>query len=157
MGHLFYCRYLDGKLVSETVSQTWNNAINTAFVRLFSWMVAGAAGASFTQLLWHYLRVKPTKISTIDSLFTLASTPLNLVNLDNLLYSPVLWLFGALFPLISVATTFPPGALIVGAISSIRSGPIDITALDAAYRGNGTMVDLWENAMFLTGSDGEYR
>jgi hypothetical protein len=158
LAHFLYCHFLHEKRIADTITQERNSQINNAFTQLFSWTLAASASAAFTQLFWSYLRTKPVKVSTIDALFTLTSSPWNLFNIDGLKYAPILWLFGALFPSISIAVILPPGALVVGLLPRNHNlTGMTISSLDVGFRGNGTVAGMWENAMFLEGGDGEYR
>jgi hypothetical protein len=156
-GNYLYCRRLDRRPVGETVKQAWNNSIVVAFVRVFSMALTGSASAAFAQLLWWFLRRKPLALERIDSAFSLISSPLSLLHVGLLRALPIIWFFGLLFPLISVAAIFPPGALVVQILWSQNSTMMRVPTLDVAYRGDNTPISFFDNAMFMTGPDGDYQ
>lgn len=157
IGHYFYCWFLDRKFVGDTIPQSWNNAISMSFARVFSTALAASASTAFTQLLWWYLRRRPLPLSKIDALFTINSSPLNLYQLSLLKAVPLLWSLGLLIPLISVATIFPPGSLVVDQLPDSHTNSTMVPTLNVDNRGNGSAVEFFSHAMFTHGADGEYR
>ncbi|KAF2642206.1 hypothetical protein P280DRAFT_296628 [Massarina eburnea CBS 473.64] len=157
VAHYLYCRFLDQKFVQDTIPQSWNNGISIAFARVFSTTLAASASPAFTQALWWFLRRKPLALNKIDAFFQLNSSRVNLYQLGLLRAVPVLWFFGLLFVLIPVATIFPPGSLVVQQLPLTQNTTAQVPILDVDYRGNGSAIELFENAMFLSGPDGDYQ
>jgi hypothetical protein len=156
VAHYLYGHYLDQKFVDNTIPQSWNAAISVAFARAFSVTLAASASAAFTQLLWWYLRRKALTLSKIDALFSLNTSPLRLFEVGLLTTTPLLWFFGLLLPLISIATIFPPGSLVVQQLPDLQQTMAQVPVLDIDYRGNGSAAALFENALFSHGIDGTY-
>ncbi|KAF3034870.1 hypothetical protein E8E12_002286 [Didymella heteroderae] len=156
VAHFLYCHFLDQKFVDETISQSWNAALSVAFARAFSVTLAASASAAFTQLLWWYLRRKAMSLSKIDALFSLNTSPLRLYELDLLATTPLLWFFGLLLPLISVATIFPPGSLVVQQLPDVRQSVMQVPTLDVDYRRNDSVAAFFEHAVFQGDIDGNY-
>ncbi|KAJ4984387.1 hypothetical protein SVAN01_10094 [Stagonosporopsis vannaccii] len=154
--HYVYCFYLDHKPVYTTIPQSWNNALSVAFAHLFATALATSASTAFTQLLWWYLRRRSLSISKIDALFSLNCSSSNLYQLGILKSIPVLWFFGLLVPLISVATIFPPGSLVVQQLPRTYEKTTSMYTLDIDNRGNGSAADFLAYALFELGVDGEY-
>jgi hypothetical protein len=88
--HLFY-RNLDGTDVPTTnvfrynggagVSpQRFNTSVGTAFAFLVKSALQLAVTGAYVQALWRSLKLKKLKISTVDSGFSVASNPLELLN-----------------------------------------------------------------------------
>lgn len=157
IGHYIYCLKLNQRPVDSSVPQSWNSFISLAFARVFSVLLATSASAAFTQLLWRYFRSHHLSVSKIDALFSLNTGPLKLYRLDLLLSVPVLWTFGLFFALIPIATLFPPGALEVNLLAYSQKSHITVPTLNIDYHGNGSAVAFFQNAMFTSGFDGEYR
>ncbi|KAI0604355.1 hypothetical protein TUN205_11399 [Pyrenophora tritici-repentis] len=157
VGHYCYCLYLNRKFVEDTIPQDRNTAISMSFARLFSTALATSASTAFTQLLWWFLRHRSIPLSKIDALFSINSSPLNLYRLSILKAVPLLWVLGLVIPLISVATIFPPGTLVVQQLPELRNQSFEVPILDVDDRGNGSAVEFFSNAMFTHGGDGEYR
>lgn len=155
--HYIYCRHLDNKFVESTIPQSWNNAFAIIFARVFSTALAASASTAFTQILWWYLRRRALTLSDIDALFSINCSPIHLYQVGLIKVTPLLWIFGLLIPLISIATIFPPGSLVVQQLPDIRSDIGMVPTLDVDYRGNNSAVDFFSYAMFDHGNDGEYR
>ncbi|PVH99348.1 hypothetical protein DM02DRAFT_472655, partial [Periconia macrospinosa] len=154
--HYVYCRLLNGKPIEDTIRQSWNNSIALIFARSFSIALAASASKAFAQVLWWYLRRKPMPLSKIEALFSLNSSPLCLYQLGLLKLVPVMWLFGLLFPIISIATIFPPGSLVVQQLPFYPNDTMIIPTLDTDFRGNGSAEDFFRYAMFARTGDGGY-
>lgn len=157
VGHFLYCLFLNSRTVAETIPQTWNNAISVTFAHLFSATLAASASTAFTQLLWWFLRRRSLSLAKVDALFALNSSATNLYRLSILKAVPVLWFFGLVIPLISVATIFPPGSLVIRQIVFETDLESTMPTLNINNRGNGSAADFFEYAMFSLGTDGEYR
>jgi len=149
--HYFYAWYLDKKFVANTIPQNWNAQVSTLLVQLFSWILTASCGVSFTQFLWYYLRRKPAKISTIDTLFDLPNSPWKLFDFGSLRYAPILWLFGIHLMTIPIAANFATGVLSVTSYSTLQESPtsMELRTLDVDFRGNGTYAALISESMFL--------
>lgn len=147
-----------GRVIEDTgVSQEWNNAVTQIFARAFSISLAASASPAFAQLLWWYLRRKALPLDQIEALFQINFGPLNLYQVGLLKVVPVLWFFGLVFPLIPIATIFPPGSLVVEQLPWPGDSMVSIPTLDIDYRGNGSITDFYKYAMFDTMPDGEYK
>ncbi|EXK77614.1 hypothetical protein FOQG_17689 [Fusarium oxysporum f. sp. raphani 54005] len=157
IGHYSYFQYLHLKSVRETVPQDWNNSIAIAFTRIFSWALVGSVAAAYTQLLWWYLRRKPLRATTVDALFAIISSPVNLLKSNVVKSATVLWFIALLAPLIPIVTTLPPGALIVHNLRYLAEREQKVSTLDVDFRGNKSAVELFKHMMFSVGGDGEYR
>lgn len=157
VAHYEYYRRLDQRAVEYTIPQNWNNGISVAFIKAFSMTLAASASPAFTQLLWWFLRRKPVALEKIDAIFSLNTSPLNLYKIGLLRTLPVLYFFGVLFPLISVATIFPPGALIVQPLWTTNSSTIRVPTLDVNFRGNNTPIEFFDNLYNMVDPDGNYQ
>jgi hypothetical protein len=148
----------NGRPIKDTgISQERNNAITQVFARAFSITLATSASPAFAQLLWWYLRRKALPVEKIEALFQLNFGPFNLCQLGILKVVPLLWFFGLLFPLIPIATIFPPGCLVVEQLPWPKTSMASIPTLDVDYRGNGSASDFFKYAKFSTMPDGEYK
>ncbi|KAF2144859.1 uncharacterized protein K452DRAFT_305825 [Aplosporella prunicola CBS 121167] len=141
LGNYLFFNYLDGRLVEDSLSQSWVAAMSTAFVRVYSVLLTTSLGTAFAQLLWRRMRLKAHRVSTIDSLMSLTRNPLRLFCWDVLFHAPFLWIFGLLLTLIPIGTVLPPGALVVHSRSRIIHTDVVVPTFDPAYLGNG----LWED------------
>ena len=157
VAHYVYYRHLDRQAVESTIRQSWNNGISVAFVRIFSMTLATSASSAFTQLLWWFLRRRPIALKKIDAVFSLNTSPLNLYQVGLLRTLPTLWVFGLLFPLISITTIFPPGALVVQQLWTHNSSLMIVPTLDVNFRGNNTPIEFFENAFHMDDPDGNYQ
>ncbi|KAJ4401850.1 hypothetical protein N0V91_007633 [Didymella pomorum] len=113
-----------------------------------------SASTAFTQLLWWYLRRRSLSVSKIDALFSLNSSSSNLYQLGLLKAVPVLWLFGLIIPLISIATIFPPGSLIVDQSPNNYTEPLKLYTLDIDNRGDGSVDNFFAFAYFVIDNNG---
>jgi hypothetical protein len=157
VAHFLYCHYMDQRFVESTIPQNWNNALTVVFARAFSTALAASASAAFTQLLWWYLRRKALSLSNIDALFSINTSPLKLYDLNLLSTTPILWFFGLLIPLISIATIFPPGSLVVQQLPDTQRNIAEVPTLNLDYRGNQTKEAFFEHAVFAHDVEGQYQ
>ncbi|KAL1602109.1 hypothetical protein SLS59_004794 [Nothophoma quercina] len=147
---------MDRRFVDYTIRQSWNNALSVTFAHLFATALATSVSTASTQLLWWYLRKKSPSVSKIDALFALNSSSSNLYRLGVLKSIPVLWFFGLLIPLISVATIFPPGSLVIGQLPDFENSTDWVYTLDIDNRGSGNASDFFSHATFEINTNGEY-
>lgn len=94
-------------------------------------------------------------MSKIDALFHLNASPIYLWRVDLITSTPALWFFALFFPLIAVATAFPPGSLIIQQLPEQTIKMESVPILDVTYLGNGTLENMLQNAMFDIG-DSDY-
>ncbi|KAI8932386.1 hypothetical protein NX059_010573 [Plenodomus lindquistii] len=157
VGHFVYCYMLDKETVGSTIPQRWNSTISVAFANIFASALAASASTAFTQLLWWYLRRRSLSLSRVDSLFSLNASPLALIQVGILKVVPILWFFGLVIPLISIATIFPPGSLVVQQLRTDTNQTMEVPTLNVDNLGDGSAIEFFETSMFSQGSDGEYR
>jgi hypothetical protein len=154
IAHFVYCQYLDEKFVYDTLPQSWSSVVSNALAHLFAAALVTSASTAFTQLLWWYLRRRSLSVSKIDALFSLNSSSSNLYQLGLLKAVPVLWLFGLIIPLISIATIFPPGSLIVDQSPNNYTEPLKLYTLDIDNRGDGSVDNFLAFAYFVIDNTG---
>lgn len=82
---------------------------------------------------------------------------MQLFSWDMLQVTTFLWFFGLVLQLIPLATIFPPGALIVLPQLAPTTENVSVPTFDVRYRGNGSLNAMYNNALFLAGSDGWYK
>lgn len=114
---------------SAKVPQSWVATISTALVFAFRSSLGSALLIAFTQQIWKLFRHKPLKgtfpalillltrltpiVSTIDLLYTVLSSPVNLFYPELAISAPLEFLFALVFWSLPIATIFPPGALVI--------------------------------------------
>lgn len=145
---------LDDSEEASTIRQSLVTSISTAIGRIFSVCVSFALGLSYTQILWNKLRSTSTRISTIDTLFSIQSSGTNLLRLDSLKVAPGLWFLGLFLLLVPLGTIFPPGAIVVVPAPDPQSYTMSLPTYDFDYRGNSTSFsNLASHALFTLSSD----
>lgn len=154
--HYYYGHQLDGRFVDESIPQSWNTALSVAFAHVFATALATSVSTSYTQLLWWFLRRRSLSVSRIDALFSLNSSALNLYRLSLLKTTPALWFCGLLIPLISIATIFPPGSLVVQQLPYTYDRPTYVSTIDVKYRGDGSALDFFDKSMWQNDLNGSY-
>lgn len=156
--HYIFFDFLNTREVdSILLPQSWVSPISTALGRVFSLSLGISLGTAYVQL-WHRLRRSPTKIGIIDKLFSMQSNPSKLFSLSVIRTSPLLWRFAVFLPLIPIATIFPPGAITVVSVAKVDRFSSTVPTYDFYYRGNNdSYQNFANNALFLMGSDGEFR
>jgi hypothetical protein len=82
--------------------------------------------------------------------------PLSLLNWDAVRVMPLLYLCAFGTWIVGIAIIFPPGGLIVRSEDLNQSNFIQIPVFDPSFRGDGTLGDLQENAIFTISDTGEY-
>jgi hypothetical protein len=155
-GHLLFFRFLDGERVSDHIPQAFVSAISTAFITAFSACLILALSYSMTQILWYLLRSYSMRLSTIDSLFSITTSPSNLCSRDVVRNAPLMCLCALVRWCIPVAMIYPPGALIVVSHPFYQTRNMTVPTFSAAYRGNGTYGGLVDNDLFQTDDFGGY-
>lgn len=124
---------------------------------MFATALVTSASAAFTLLLWWYLRRRFLSISNIDALFLLNSSSASLFRLSILRAILLLWFFGLLILLISVATIFRPGSLVVDQLPSDYNETTKVYTLNVNNHGNGSVSQFFEHAMFEIDTTGRYK
>lgn len=87
---------------------------------------------AFTQYLWYLLRQAPLKVSTVEALFSMRSSPKALFDSASVIKASPLVLITAVIWLIPIATSFPPGSLTVVAGSRTDVVSIDVPTFNAS-------------------------
>ncbi|CAI6338365.1 unnamed protein product [Periconia digitata] len=154
LAHYLYCRAIDRKLVQDSIPQSWNSVLSVLFAQGYSIHLAASGSQAFTQIMWWYLRRRSLSVSKIDALFHLNASPIYLWRVDLLAITPALWFFALFFPLIAVATAFPPASLVLQQLPKQDTSMGQVPMLDVMDLGNGTLDDMYRNAMFSTSSKG---
>ncbi|KAF7888207.1 uncharacterized protein EAF02_002748 [Botrytis sinoallii] len=112
--HLFLFIYISGKAADgedRVAPQTYISTASNILANAFSFFLKTALGTSFVQYLWRLLRVQSMKISTIDTLFGLKSNPFQMLTGAAIRAAPVLSVLSIMMASMTVAVSFPPGAI----------------------------------------------
>jgi hypothetical protein len=142
--HYVYYQHLDQRFVASTVPQAWNNAFSITFSRIFSTIPATSASKVLIQILWWSLWHRAMFLSDIDALLSFNCSPLNLCRPGLLSAAPIFWIFGLLTLLISIATIFPPGSIVIKQLPHYRSEAALAPNLDIDCRGHDSTIESWE-------------
>lgn len=110
--HLLTFKYLDGKQ-TDGIPQSYVTTASSIMANLFGASLTAALAIAFTQWLWRLMRRTPTKVATIELLFTIRTNPFLLFRPAVIRCTPVLFLCALLTWSIYIATSLPPGALTV--------------------------------------------
>jgi hypothetical protein len=83
ISHFVLFDQLHGSIASDEqarISQTWVTALSLLLVTIFKASLLGSVGIPSTQYLWRVLRGRPLAVSTVESLFQMRQTMLELFN-----------------------------------------------------------------------------
>lgn len=95
-------------------------------------------------------------IGTIEDLRRMPHDPMSLLNWQAFRFMPLLSTCAGATWLVGIATISPPGRLIVPSHDFQTSKLMDIPVFNTGFRGNGTVLDLQNNALFTLLDTGEY-
>ncbi|KAL9106358.1 MAG: hypothetical protein Q9227_008627 [Pyrenula ochraceoflavens] len=111
--HLFYT-YLHGRDVSVApFSQQTNLNAGTIFAFLVKAALAAAVGTAYNQVLWRTFLRRRLPVAAIDSLSSLPTSVIELLNWKRVPRHPILAALAVVLWALWVATAFPPGTLSV--------------------------------------------
>lgn len=109
--HLFYS-YLDGRQLDQIfVSQAWITRSGNAFAFAFKTVLVAGLAIAYCQVLWYCVRRQAFRIGSLDSMFSVLTDPLGLLNIDLLRRTTILSILAALSWFLPLAAIFSPGAL----------------------------------------------
>ncbi|KAF7960778.1 hypothetical protein EAE96_000451 [Botrytis aclada] len=139
--HLFLFIYISGKAADgedKVAPQTYISTASNILANAFSFFLKAALATSFVQYLWRLLRVQSMKISTIDALFGLKSNPFQMFTGAAIRAAPVLCVLSILMVSMTVAVSFPPGAINVVTIQRTSYNSVVVPTFNASFMGNGS-------------------
>ncbi|KAI9367748.1 hypothetical protein BJX61DRAFT_537806 [Aspergillus egyptiacus] len=118
IGHHFYYYSLDGTRVGGQSEQEWALRFGTGLAFLTKTFLTTAVGISCIQNFWWILRLKPVRLSTLDSMFDIRGSIFNFFDLHicegpHLQYSAALMLKHISYRLIPLVTVITPSTLSV--------------------------------------------
>ncbi|KAF1809491.1 hypothetical protein P152DRAFT_403231 [Eremomyces bilateralis CBS 781.70] len=113
LGHHFFYTSLNSKVVSSSISQTWNLRIGTGLAFLVKVVLTGAVGTACVQNVWSLLRQKAVKVTTIDSWFGVLSNSWKLLDLVAWTQGPLVLCLALLCWLIPFSAIITPATLTV--------------------------------------------
>jgi hypothetical protein len=116
VGHHCFYQSLDGQSVDkQTYSQSQNIYIGTAHTTITKLCLSAAVALAYSQVLWRRLLGQRHRLSHIDSLSSLLTTPSALDDWRLLRNFPLLIMLAVVAWCMSIITVFPPGTLSVAA------------------------------------------
>ncbi|KAF7953504.1 uncharacterized protein EAE97_000903 [Botrytis byssoidea] len=139
--HLFLFIYISGKAADgkdRVAPQTYISTASNILANAFSFFLKTALATSFVQYLWRLLRAQSMKISTIDTLFGLKSNPFQICTGAAIRAAPVLCVLSIMMASMTVAVSFPPGAINVVTIQRTSYNSVVVPTFNASFMGNGS-------------------
>ena len=94
---------------------------------------------AFTQHLWHVFRAKSIKISDIELLYGIRNNAFSIARPGPVKHAPFLVILALVGWLVSIAVTYPPGALTVRPISTVSPVNTTVVYFNASDRSNGNV------------------
>jgi hypothetical protein len=88
------------------------------------------------------------RVSTIDTLFAITSSPLQLLSLDVLESAPFVCFAAVICFCIPAIMSFPPGALVVVPSPVVHTQNMTVPTFDPAHFGNGSFADLVDHTLY---------
>ncbi|KAL4872318.1 hypothetical protein BDV12DRAFT_193756 [Aspergillus spectabilis] len=113
IGHHFYYYSLDGTRVGNQSKQEWALRFGTGMAFLTKTFLATAVGIACIQNFWWILRLKPIRLSTLDSMFDIRGNIFNFFDLHIWLRGPNVAVLGLISWLIPLVTVITPSTLSV--------------------------------------------
>ncbi|KAL4997220.1 hypothetical protein BDV10DRAFT_170108 [Aspergillus recurvatus] len=135
MGHHFYYRSFADTLVASSDQQTWAIRIGTGFAFLIKSCLVSAVGTAAVQVTWATLRRKSVKLSGIDGMFAVLSSPLAFLTPDLWLHAKTLTLLAIASWLIPLTAIVTPATLYVVALPSWQRTelPVPSVSFDESF------------------------
>jgi hypothetical protein len=132
---------LQGHLAAgpDGIPQTYVTTASNVLATSFGIALKAALTTAFTQHLWRIFRTETLRLETVEQLYTLRSNPLSFFSFSNLQQAPGLVLLAVLIWTITIATTFPPGAITIGTKDFHTYKNVVVPTFNASYVGNGSI------------------
>ncbi|CAI7641693.1 unnamed protein product [Penicillium glandicola] len=111
VGHHLYYRSLDNTLVNSVNQQTWAIRIGTGFAFLINSFLVSAVGIAAAQEIWATLRRKSVRLSGIDGMFEVLTSPFAFLIPDLWIYAKTLTILAIISWLLPLASVFTPATL----------------------------------------------
>ncbi|KAL2836717.1 hypothetical protein BJY01DRAFT_52962 [Aspergillus pseudoustus] len=143
IGHHFYYYSLDDTTVGGQNQQAWALRIGTGMAFLTRTFLTTAVGIACVQNLWWILRLKPVRLSTLDSMWDIRGSIFNF-------FDPHLWIRGPNVAILGLITwTIPLVTVVTPATLSVQS------AFITSYSPQPLLRDFdWDFFKYSTMSDG---
>ncbi|KAL4786620.1 hypothetical protein BJX76DRAFT_95580 [Aspergillus varians] len=113
LGHHFYYFSLNGTVVPGQTQQEWSLRVGTGLAFLTKTFLTTAVGIACVQNLWWILRLKPVRMSTLDSMWNIRGNIFNFFDLHIWRRGPNVALLGLISWCIPLVTVFTPSTLSV--------------------------------------------
>ncbi|KAL5336846.1 hypothetical protein BJX70DRAFT_260929 [Aspergillus crustosus] len=113
IGHHFYYYSLDGTRVGDQNKQEWALRFGTGMAFLTKTFLTTAVGIACIQNFWWILRLKPIRLSTLDSMFDIRGSIFNFFDPHIWLRGPNVAILGLISWLIPLVTVITPSTLSV--------------------------------------------
>ncbi|KAL2831743.1 hypothetical protein BDW59DRAFT_124417 [Aspergillus cavernicola] len=113
IGHHFHYYSLDGTRVGNQSKQEWALRIGTGLAFLTKTFLTTAVGIACIQNFWWIIRLKPVRLSTLDSMFDIRGSIFNFFDLHIWLRGPNVAVLGLISWLIPLVTVITPSTLSV--------------------------------------------
>lgn len=134
--HLFLSVYISGKNADgkdRVAPQTYVSTASNVLANAFSFFLKTALATAFVQYLWRLLRVQTMKVSTIESLFGLKSNVFQMFTSTAIRATPVLCVLSIIMTSMTVAASFPPGAINVVSIQRTAYNSVLVPIFNASF------------------------
>ncbi|KAL5001675.1 hypothetical protein BDV10DRAFT_148449 [Aspergillus recurvatus] len=113
LGHHFYYFSLNGTIVPGQTQQEWSLRVGTGLAFLTKTFLTTGVGIACVQNLWWILRLKPVRLSTLDSMWDIRGNIFNFLDPHVWLRSPNVAILGLISWCIPLVTVVTPSTLSV--------------------------------------------
>ncbi|KAF4630776.1 hypothetical protein G7Y89_g7361 [Cudoniella acicularis] len=142
--HLVFFRYLDGKPAEglhQVFPQSYVTTVSNTLASGFQLSLDVSMGTVFTQYLWYILRHTTLRVSTIEALFTMRSSPWSIFQKSVFSKGPLLLAITVHMWAVYAVANIPPGAINV--VQTITSEIVrtEVPTFNASFMGNGSGSD----------------
>lgn len=128
--HCFYQSLSGHRVDEQKYDQNENIYIGTALTTLTKLALSAAVTLAYSQILWRRLLGNKLRISHIDSISTLVTTPSNLDDWRILRDFPLLVVLAVVAWCLSIITVFPPGTLSVVSALTNSTSSVPVPSMD---------------------------
>ncbi|KAL4744153.1 hypothetical protein BDV11DRAFT_165839 [Aspergillus similis] len=141
LGHHFYYFSLNGTIVPGQTQQEWSLRIGTGLAFLTKTFLTTSVGIACVQNLWWILRMKPVRLSTLDSMWDIRGNIFNFFDPHIWLRGPNVAILGLISWCIPLVTVVTPSTLSVRSTIGTMIQEQQMPAIDFDFDKFYTMDD----------------
>ncbi|KAI9765995.1 MAG: hypothetical protein M1840_007002 [Geoglossum simile] len=154
VGHHFFYRSRDGRVVRDQGQQAWDGRIGLGLAFLVKVFLAAAVSIACVQNLWWVLRSRPVPLAAVDSMFDLLRNAWWFTDVRVWVRGPVVVVLAAITWLIPLSAVITPSTLTVRPSPSPGERPDTMPIPGINFTKSGNFCDVEGIGRFFSASPG---